>query len=198
MGRQYRQFKTIQIAARLLPRSVMYRIGDAVAQLYFKWDARARSAVAGNLRRIYAVNKRRPAAPEINRLALAVFRGLAWNFIDFFHFIRIAPGARRRLFTTAGLHHLDDALALGKGVIMTSGHLGAFEMGALIVTAKRLSPQPDRPAVGRSACQLPFRAATDASRRRCHSPWQCSGGKPACLAQGRHCRDPRRYRLHPA
>jgi len=96
--------------------------------------------VTGNLRRIYAFNRRRSAAPEINRLALAVFRGLAWNFIDFFHFKRISPAACRRLFTTDGLHHLDEALAFKKGVIMTSGHIGAFEMGALIVTANGHRP----------------------------------------------------------
>ena len=135
MGRQYRQFKSIQIAARLLPRRVMYWIGDRIARLYFEKDARARNAVTGNLRRILAFKGLRPVVSDVDRLALEVFRGLARNFIDFFHFTRLSGSACRRLFVVEGMHHLDGAYALGRGVIAVSGHFGAFEMAASVVTA---------------------------------------------------------------
>jgi KDO2-lipid IV(A) lauroyltransferase len=136
MGRQYRQFKAIEIAARLLPRRVMYWVGDRVARLYYEKDERARNAVAGNLLRIRAFKGCEPRASEIDSLALLVFRGLARNFIDFFHFRRLSPHAYRRLFTVDGLRHLDAAHALGRGVIVTSGHFGAFEMAVFVVIAR--------------------------------------------------------------
>ena len=96
MRRQYRQFKAIQIAARLLPRRVMYWVGDRAARVYFDSDARARNAVAGNLRRIHAFKGCEPVAAEIDRLSLMVFRGVQRG-VDVIHLGNAASGSLRAL-----------------------------------------------------------------------------------------------------
>jgi len=131
VGYQYRQFKAIQIASRILPRRLMYWVGDRIADVSFATDLRERHAVEGNIRRIRAFGGIHPDDPALQAMARQVFRGLGRNFVDFFHFTRLSPGAARRLFAVEGLEFLESAYARGRGVIALSGHIGPYEMGAL-------------------------------------------------------------------
>ena len=135
MGYQYRQFKAIQIASRALPRRLMYWVGDRLADISFATDLRSRRAVEGNIRRIRAFGGSRPDDPAVQAMARQVFRGLGRNFVDFFHFTRLSPGAARHLFDVEGLVFLESAYARGRGVIVLSGHMGPYEMGALGIIA---------------------------------------------------------------
>ena len=131
VGYQYRQFKAIQIMSRALPRRLMYWVGDRCADISFATDLRARRAVEGNIRRIRAFGGVRREDHALQAMAREVFRGLGRNFVDFFHFTRLSPGAVRRLFAVEGLEFLQSAYARGRGVIALSGHIGPYEMGAL-------------------------------------------------------------------
>ena len=136
MGYQYRQFKAIQIASRILPRRLMYWVGDRIADVSFATDLRERHAVEGNIRRIRAFGGISPDDPAVQAMARQVFRGLGRNFTDFFHFASLSPGAARRLCEVEGLEFLESAYARGQGVIALSGHIGAYEMGALWMIAQ--------------------------------------------------------------
>jgi Kdo2-lipid IVA lauroyltransferase/acyltransferase len=138
MGRQYRQFKTIQIMARILPRRTVYWLGDRLADVYFTRDERSRNAVSGNIRRILAFKGSLPSDLELEDMTRQVFRGLGRNFIDLFRYNRLSDRAIQRLFSVSGFQNLGNAHRMGKGVLVLSAHYGCFEMGTIVVRSHGL------------------------------------------------------------
>ena len=138
MGRQYRQFKSIQILARTLPRRAVYWLGDRLSDFFFTHDERSRRAVSGNIRRILAFKGSQPPELELEDMARQVFRGLGRNFIDLFRYTRLSARAIDRLFTVSGFQNLQNAHRMGKGALVLSAHYGCFEMGTIVVRSHGL------------------------------------------------------------
>lgn len=85
-------------------------------------------------RRILLDNLSR-TAPEAtpaqrSRLARNTFRHIAECQVDLFRLIGQAPNEIPAMIDVRGKDHIDAALSLGRGLIIVTGHLGNYELGA--------------------------------------------------------------------
>jgi len=88
----------------------------------------------GRLRRVGLVNLRRslPELSEAERLTTlrGVYRHLGWLLVEFCRMPRYTPENLRNWARTEGLEHYLAARARGKGVLVITGHLGAWELSS--------------------------------------------------------------------
>ncbi|MGA2809055.1 MAG: lysophospholipid acyltransferase family protein [Terracidiphilus sp.] len=69
-------------------------------------------------------------ARERNRILRGVFRHLGWQLVEFCRMTRYTPENTRGWIRTEGLDHYLAAQARGKGVLIVTGHLGAWELSS--------------------------------------------------------------------
>lgn len=75
------------------------------------------------------------AMPELpsntrNRILRHVFRNLGWQLVEFCRMPRYSRANTRNWIRTEGLEHFLAAEARGKGVLILTGHLGAWELSS--------------------------------------------------------------------
>jgi Kdo2-lipid IVA lauroyltransferase/acyltransferase len=68
--------------------------------------------------------------PERNRILRNVFRNLGWQLVEFCRMPRYTAANTRNWLRTEGLEHYLAAQARGKGVLILTGHLGAWELSS--------------------------------------------------------------------
>jgi KDO2-lipid IV(A) lauroyltransferase len=88
----------------------------------------------GRLRRVGERNLEM-ALPELSaqgreRILSGVFRHLGWQLVEFCRMTRYTPQNTRNWIRTEGLDHFLAAQARGKGVLIVTGHLGAWELSS--------------------------------------------------------------------
>jgi KDO2-lipid IV(A) lauroyltransferase len=88
----------------------------------------------GRLRRVGERNLERAlpeVSPETRKLILRrVFRNLGWQLVEFCRMPRYTAANTRNWIRTDGLDHYLAAEARGKGVLVLTGHLGAWELSS--------------------------------------------------------------------
>ena len=110
---------------RVLPEPVARGIATVAGTAFYLLHGPRRRVVLDNVAHLL------PQAPphERRRLARRTFVHIAQAAVDMFRL----PSMRREdllaLFTSTTLGHVDEALALGRGVIIATAHLGAYELG---------------------------------------------------------------------
>lgn len=67
---------------------------------------------------------------EHKRILRGVYRHLGWQLVEFCRMARYTPENTRAWIHTEGLEHYRAALARGKGVLILTGHLGAWELSS--------------------------------------------------------------------
>lgn len=125
----------------MIPAPRVVRLGVALLRLLpatpARWVARGIGALA------FAVARDRRAtllenqshlspnasAAERRRLARRTFQNLLDAAVDLFRLPSMSRGELEALVSVAGREHLDAALALGKGVVVATPHLGPYELG---------------------------------------------------------------------
>jgi KDO2-lipid IV(A) lauroyltransferase len=113
-------------ALGLVPRSVARCFSGALAFLTY-W-------LAGRLRRVGTRNLEL-ALPEIpskarNKILRRVYVYLGWQLVEFCRMSRYTPENTRDWLRTEGLDHYMAAQAKGKGVVVITAHLGAWELSS--------------------------------------------------------------------
>ncbi|MDE3150444.1 MAG: lysophospholipid acyltransferase family protein [Acidobacteriota bacterium] len=88
----------------------------------------------GRLRRVGARNLRL-ALPNLSakarkRILRGAYRHLGWQLVEFCRMTRYTPENTREWMRTEGLDHYLAAQAYGKGVLIVTGHLGAWELSS--------------------------------------------------------------------
>jgi KDO2-lipid IV(A) lauroyltransferase len=112
---------------RLMPLRFRFWLADSSGSAYFKISRTYRENVCANLS---VVTQRDEQSPEVLAAARQVFRNSARNFSD----LLITPhlsGERfvERVALIAGdWAYLDDEVRAGKGVVIVTAHLGAFDV----------------------------------------------------------------------
>ena len=127
-----RQFIGVQIAracswfARSMPTATRYWIADRLGDLMYWVIPGYRENVRSNLSHVHGLGVEINArGPEVRR----VFRTSARNWSD----LLVVPGRSAATFdaevkiTPTDIAHLDAALAQGKGCVIITAHLGAFD-----------------------------------------------------------------------
>jgi len=128
---RYRAFKTVQSIVERLPRPVAYALAVFAARFAFWFSPLARPRLQFNLKVV---------CPELDERALRKvtwlnFRNHAKAYADLMMLPRTTVAAMRPLLKVQGLDHLEEARALGKGVMCVSCHMGSYEVVSAIWAA---------------------------------------------------------------
>ncbi len=124
---RYILFRMVIAVCDVLPQRFLYCIALRVADLNYYWlDRKGRRAVEDNLRRVLP-----DAIPaRIDKETRWVFRNFAKYLSEFFRFRHFDLDWFRTNMAFIGQEHVDNALAAGKGCIVSSAHLANWELGA--------------------------------------------------------------------
>lgn len=109
--------------ARRLPEVVVYAIADLTGRLQYRVAGPTRARVARNFRRVV------PEA-DLERTVRKAFRSYARYWVEAFRAADIAPADIDARTTTTGMHHLDEALDKGRGVVVLLAHHGSWDTAA--------------------------------------------------------------------
>ena len=109
-----------------MPRGAARRIGQAIGALAFTGLARLRRTGERNLALAFP-----EAGPEWREQTLrGLYRSLGWQLAEFCQMRRYTPANTRSFLRYEGLEHFEQAQALGRGVLIVTGHLGAWELSS--------------------------------------------------------------------
>lgn len=113
-----------EIVPRIPPR-VGYSLFSMLGGLVHRLNARARSQVRSNIRHILGDQT---SEAEVARLARATFDYIAYNYYDLFRLPTLTERQVNAMVHVTGWENVQEALKLGKGVVMTSAHFGNIEV----------------------------------------------------------------------
>jgi len=109
-----------------MPRRLARLFGEVLAWGVYR--------AAGRLRRVGLRNLELAmptlSAAERESVLRGVFRHLGWQLVEFCRMTRYTAENTRGLLRTEGLEHYLAAQARGKGVLVLTGHLGAWELSS--------------------------------------------------------------------
>jgi lauroyl/myristoyl acyltransferase len=107
-----------------IPPSVGYVLCGWLGGLLYQFYKPGRTNIQLNLRRILGPQT---SSVEVNRRARATFNYVLYNYFDLFRLPVLDPQQVARLVTVNGWEHVEAALARGRGIVMTSAHLGNID-----------------------------------------------------------------------
>ncbi|MFA5069558.1 MAG: lysophospholipid acyltransferase family protein [Candidatus Omnitrophota bacterium] len=113
------------------PLKTGYAIARFVSTLYRFASFRDSRAVMDNLQAIFPGRD----IASLKRIRNSVFFNFGKYLVDFFRFSVIDKDYIDRYVTVEGRHYLGQELKKGKGVILTSAHIGNWELGGIALSA---------------------------------------------------------------
>jgi lauroyl/myristoyl acyltransferase len=128
---RYRGFKAVQSLVERLPRSWAYALAILAARFAWLFSPLARPRLEYNLR----VARPDLTTMELRRVSWLNFRNHAKAYADLMQLPRMDMQAMRPLLHVKGLEYLDQARAMGKGVMVVSAHMGSYEVVTAIWSA---------------------------------------------------------------
>jgi KDO2-lipid IV(A) lauroyltransferase len=130
---RYRAFKAVQSVVERLPRSWAYALAIMAARFAWLFSPLARPRLDYNLR--VACPELRQNERELRRLSWLNFRNHAKAYADLMMLPRANVESMRPLLNVKGMQYLEEARALGKGVLAVSCHMGSYEVVSAIWSA---------------------------------------------------------------
>ena len=127
----WRGFKVLQSIVERLPRAWAYALAVVAARIAWWFSPLARPRLEYNLK--VACPELTPAA--MKRLSWLNFRNHAKAYADLMLLPRTRVSEMRPLLKVSGMEHLEQARAIGKGVLVVSCHMGSYEVVAAIWSA---------------------------------------------------------------
>ncbi len=118
--------RCIAFLVGLLPRPIARRLCAAFGTLVFHLHSRLRHVGLTNL----ALALPELGAAEHQRILRRFYLHLGWHFAEFCRMSRYTPQNCASHIRYEGLEHFEQAHALGKGVLILTGHLGAWELSS--------------------------------------------------------------------
>ncbi len=123
------EFWVVTAAARALgrlPRGVARLVVRPITAAVYLFLGRLREVGTRNLEMAFP----ELSARERSRILRRVFRSLGWQLVEFCRMPRYTARNIRGWIRTEGLEHFQSAEARGKGVLVLTGHLGAWELSS--------------------------------------------------------------------
>jgi phosphatidylinositol dimannoside acyltransferase len=117
---------------RRLPEPVAFALGRVGGYLFYRLDARRRTALRANLGHVLG-----PAATPagLERAVRRNFAAYGRYWVEAFRLEDLGPAELRRRLHLDGREHLDAALAAGRGVIFAAPHVGNWDAGGAWLAA---------------------------------------------------------------
>lgn len=115
----------------LLPRRLCLRLGESVGALFFRFDQRHRRLALANLERAFGQEL---SPPERLRIARESFLHFGRVLADNLKWSSLSQENRKRLLRIEGTENIARALALRRGVLLFSAHLGNWEVASLALS----------------------------------------------------------------
>jgi len=125
----YYFYRLGQFIALTLPNRIVYGIAVFLADLHYYFAFRDRRFVKANLKVIFPEKENR----QLRKISKLVFRNFAKYLADFFRFEKLNLNYIDKNIKLENLHYFDQALAIGKGVIVLTAHLGNWELGGVVL-----------------------------------------------------------------
>jgi KDO2-lipid IV(A) lauroyltransferase len=111
-----------------VPRGALLVLADLLADATHWTNPEPARNLRANLRSAFPGWSER----EVDDLSKRIFRNFARNLVDYGRFDTITDDALDLLLPSAqDLHFLDESFSKGRGVILVTGHIGNWELGAL-------------------------------------------------------------------
>ncbi len=128
--RETLEYWLVLIVARtlgVLPRGWARLFAGLLAFTVYRTFGRLRHVGERNLELAFAEMFSKKERAELLR---GVYRHLGWQLVEFCRMSRYTPENTREWIRTEGLDHYLSAKARGKGVLIVTGHLGAWELSS--------------------------------------------------------------------
>jgi len=130
----------------LVPPRIGYRWAEKLADLAYIYNSRTREAVLDNVKHATGLDDE-----EALRVVRLVFRNLAKNYYDLFRLPCLSREEIEAKVKIEGWQHFEKAFSQGKGVIVSSAHMGCPDIVVqwlanrdipVIIPVERLEPEP--------------------------------------------------------
>ncbi len=112
-----------------VPRRLAYALAVFFSDVHYLFAQRDRDSVGENLKAIFPQKSRQ----EIAGIRLRMFRNFAKYLADFFRFEKLNLRFVQERVNVENFHYIEESLALGRGVVTVTAHLGNWELGGAIV-----------------------------------------------------------------
>jgi KDO2-lipid IV(A) lauroyltransferase len=113
------------------PLKVGYKIAGFVSSLYMFFSPKNREALKDNLKELFPDYK----DSHLESISSKIYINFGKYLVDFFRFSLIDADYIKRYVKIEGKHYLDQVQKLKKGAILTSAHIGNWELGGVVLAA---------------------------------------------------------------
>ncbi|HEX8492797.1 MAG TPA: lysophospholipid acyltransferase family protein [Pyrinomonadaceae bacterium] len=128
---EYAAARTVLTGLRWLPRPLAVATGRGLGRIAYRVGGRLGRTGSRNLELAFP----NMSEQERARILRGCFLNLGRLLGEVSHFPRATPESLRGILECEGLEHLEAARARGRGVIMFTGHLGAWELSSFALSA---------------------------------------------------------------
>jgi KDO2-lipid IV(A) lauroyltransferase len=128
---EYAAARSLLTTLSLLPRSIAVPVGQAMGRFAYSLGGRLRRTGRRNLELAFP----EMSGDERTRILRGTFQSLGRLLAEFSHLPRATPESLRLILNCQGLEHLEKAIKRGRGVILFTGHLGAWELSSFALSA---------------------------------------------------------------
>jgi phosphatidylinositol dimannoside acyltransferase len=132
---EYITYRLASILCRMVPEKLAYWFGLRLSDLFYLRNHVGRDAIISTLKRIYAARGVVPAEAALKGLSRKTFQYFGKYLIDFFRYARLTPEQVRQRVSLEHLDHLEQCMALNRGVLVLTAHFGNWELGGAAVAA---------------------------------------------------------------
>jgi len=129
---KYYAFKIAGLTIAYLPKSIGYFIAHVIAYLVYILSPSLRASIKDNMKHVLGPGT---SDNELGQAARSVLKNTARNYFDLIKIPHMKLTDIKNSMIIHGWHNLDDAIRKGKGVILTTEHLGSFDMAVQILAA---------------------------------------------------------------
>ena len=127
---EYLGLRLIVAVLKWLPRPISRAAGASIGFLAWHFIGRLRRIGLRNLSLAFANNSEAMPLGERERILRTLYRYLGWQMAEFCRMPRATRADAQKLFRYEGLEHFLAARSRGQGVLVLTGHLGAWELSS--------------------------------------------------------------------